>query len=177
MKKVFYSRQNAHLQTCFDKLFGVDELMIQEDFLQISELVNTESHFMNRSTTDTDLIDYLPWDEENELYLIHEPLVTEYLGSLAFLSEKFSAVGRSILSIYHDMVFETGYNFLLDRQFWYPPRKRDFWILGASHNYTLRIDAKNDLKCDAHSCYEETLKSGNICKPGIFFMFCYQVYQ
>ena len=107
-------------------------------------------------TTDTDLIDYLPWDDGSEMLLDYEPLFTEYLGSLAFLSEKFSAFGRSILNIYHEMVFTTGYNFLLDRPYWYPPRKRDFWILGASYNYTLRIDAKNDLTCGAHSCYEKT---------------------
>ena len=104
-EKVFYPRQNANLQSRFSSLFDVKEFKIQEDFLQISELVNTQNHFMSRSATETDLIKYLPW--ENQTWLDDALLLTEYLGSLALLSEKFSAFGRSILDMYHGLVFWT----------------------------------------------------------------------
>ena len=123
---------------------------------------------MSRSTTDTDLIDYLPWD--NQTIMEFEPFFTEYLGSLAFLNEKFSALGSSSLHLYHQ---------LAKRSVSHRPRpltkaeKMGFWFLGPSYNYTLRIDPKRDLKCGAHSCYEKTLKSGKICKPGLSF--CYVI--
>ena len=172
MKKVSYQRQNANLQSCLSKLFGVDEVKVQEDFLQISELVNTENHFMSRSTTN-----YLP--SENQTTLDPEQFFTEYLGGLAFLSEKFSAFDIFILDQYHSLVFDADHSRPLDidTHFLTIAEKMGVWILGASYNYTLRIDAKNDLKCGAHSCYEETLKNGKICKPGIFFMLCYKRYQ
>ena len=143
MKKVSYPSENANLQSCLSILFDVDEFEIQEDFLQISELVNTENHFMSRSTTETDLIDYLPWEEmrESEQLSHYEPLFTEYLGSLAFLSEKFFAFGRSISFIYHLMVFTVDNDMWGRHPYWTHPGKMDFWILGASYNYTHSIDA------------------------------------
>ena len=178
--KVSYLRQNANLQSCLSVLFGVDEFKIQEDFLQISELVDTENHFMSRSTTHTDLIDnptvnYLI-DTDSELGFLLT-FFTEYLGSLAIYSETFSAFGESILSFYDSFVSQSGSSLLhiiSDTQFSTHLEKMGVWILGASYNYTLRIDAKNNIKCGAHSCYEQTLNSGKICKPGKFLCYAFK---
>ena len=153
-------RQNGNLLSCFRHLFDVEEFKIQEDFLQISELVYTENAFINRPT----LIDstnrslshtYLNVpDITEEEVLFYETVLTEYFGRPALLSEKISASRESVLYIYHRLLNFTG--------------GLDFWILGASYNDTLRIDGKDDVKCGAHSCYEQSLKSGKICKPGLY---------
>ena len=139
---------------------------------------------MSRSTTHTDLIDnptvnYLIDSVDSELAFLLT-FFTEYLGSLAIYSETFSAFGESILRFYHSFVSHPGASLLhivCGSQFSTHIEKMGVWILGASYNYTLRIDAKNDIKCGAHSCYEQTLNSGKICKPGMFFRLCYQLHQ
>ena len=161
-----YQRQKDHLLSCFSTLFDVEEFKIQEDFLQISELVYTKSSFMNRSRPlnstnrslpDTYLFDFLPED----LAVRYQTFFTEYRGSPALLSEKISVSGESVLLIYLWLkYYEEVSNF---------PVKKDLWILGASYNYSLSIKAKDDVKYGEHSFYEQSLKTGKICKPGMFF--------
>ena len=144
----------------------MEEYKIQEDFLQISELVDTEYGFINRSTpifpnnrslSETYLFKFLP----DELALHYESFFTEYHGSPALLSEKISASGESFLFIYKQLKYWQEYYNIYEEM--------DFWILGASHKNPLRFYSKNDVECGGHSCYEQSLKSRKICKPGMFF--------
>ena len=41
-----------------------------------------------------------------------------------------------------------------------------FWILGKSFSQ-INISPKNETKCENFSCYEKSLKTNKICKPGI----------
>ena len=41
------------------------------------------------------------------------------------------------------------------------------WILGKSFSH-INISPKNETKCENFSCYEKSLKTNKICKPGIF---------
>ena len=68
-----------------------------------------------------------------------------------------------------------GESFIYDRlvEFW-TIQEIGFWILGASYNDTLRIDANFDLRCGENSCYEQSLKRGKICKPG---MLLHKIFQ
>ena len=147
--------------SCLSKLFDVEEYKIQEDFLQMSELVDTAYAFMNRSTaiyhtnrslSENYLFYFLPY----ELAESYQTFFTEYHGSPAFLSEMMPA-SLPFLFVYKDLKRYKEYY-----------EKMDFWILGASHNNPLKIDAKDDVECGGHSCYEHSLKSGKICKQGMF---------
>ena len=40
-----------------------------------------------------------------------------------------------------------------------------FWILGQSFSQ-INISPKNETKCENLSCYEKSLKTNKICKPG-----------
>ena len=42
-----------------------------------------------------------------------------------------------------------------------------FWILGKSYSQ-INITPKKEKKCENFSCYEKSLKTNKICKPGIF---------
>ena len=146
----------------------MDEFQIQEDFLQISELVNTEYAFINRSMPmfptnrslpDTYLFDFLP----DELAILYETFFTEYHGSPAFLSEKISASSHSFLFVYSQLNYWRDINNF--------PEEMDIWILGSSYNKPLRIDPEDNLKCGQLSCYEQSLKNGKICKSGMFSPF------
>ena len=151
----------------------MEEYKIHEDFIQISELVDTENAFINRSppidstnrsfSECTDLILEVP-DEKNEEVLFYERFFTEYLGSPALLSEKISASLESVLLVYQSLINCEKKGIRIGDF----AGELDFWILGASYNDTLRIDANDDMKCGAHSCYEQILKSGKICKPGFY---------
>ena len=150
----------------------MEEFKIQEDFLQISELVKTENAFIDRSTpifltnrslSENYLFDFLP----NTLAELYEPFFTEYHGSPALLSEKISASQEihEILFIYKQLKYwRDYYNF---------PEEMDFWILGSSYNNSLRIDPEDDQICGELSCYDQSLKTGKICKPGMFFSCIY----
>ena len=140
------------------------EFEIQEDFLQMSELVHTETAYIsrpppidstNRSLSNTKFKIPKLTDEE---VLLYERFLTEYFGSPAVLSEKISASREHVSSIYIVSNLKD-----VEKK---SVRGLDFWILGASYNDTLRIDANDDVKCGAHSCYERSLRSGKICKPG-----------
>ena len=41
-----------------------------------------------------------------------------------------------------------------------------FWILGKSFSQ-INISPKKETKCENFSCYEKSLKTNKICKPGI----------
>ena len=41
-----------------------------------------------------------------------------------------------------------------------------FWILGKSFSQ-INISPKKETKCENCSCYEKSLKTNKICKPGI----------
>ena len=170
LTRISSQRQNENLLSCFSTLFGVKEFEIQEDFLQISELVHIENAFINRppsinftnqSLSNTYL--NIPNVTEKEV-LYHERFFTEYFGSPALLSERISASRESVLSIYYFLI-EGGKEAIRIGNF---AGELDFWILGASYNDTVRFDANDDVKCGAHSCYEQSLKSGKICKPGLY---------
>ena len=149
----------------------MEEFEIQEDFLQISELVDTENGFINRPTPSNSTKRSLSNTYLNvpnvtdDVVLFYERFFTEYHGSPAILSEKASASGLSVLAIYFDLADYGQESVRIGNL----AGEVDFWILGASYYDTLRIDAKNDLKCGAHSCYEQSLKTGKICKPGFYF--------
>ena len=148
----------------------MEEFKIQEDFLQISELVDTKNAFINRST----LIDSTNRSMSNtylnllnitaEEVLFYERFFTEYFGSPALLSEKISAACESVLFIYETLINYEKKSIHTSNL----AEKLDFWILGASYNDSLSIDSNNDVKCGANSCYEQSLKSGKICKPGLY---------
>ena len=147
-------------------LFDVDTFEIQEDFLQISELVNTEKAFMNRSTPVDSSGQFSPENYLTDVSgLSYKTFFTEYQGSPAILSEKISALGESVLEIYNRLGF---YQFSSN-----VPEEKDFWILGADYNYISAMDGKNGVKCGASSCYEQSLRSGKICKPGRFRFCCF----
>ena len=42
----------------------------------------------------------------------------------------------------------------------------EFWILGESFSQ-IKITPKKETKCEKFSCYEKSLKTKKICKPGI----------
>ena len=42
----------------------------------------------------------------------------------------------------------------------------EFWILGKSFSQ-INISPKKETKCENFSCYEKSLKTNKICKPGI----------
>ena len=120
----------------------------------------------NRSLSEAYLFEFLPNEyriPNTELAELYESFLTEYHGSPAFLNEKMSASNESFSRVYE---LRCEYNY-------YNPEKMDFWILGASHNNPLRIDAKNNVECGGYSCYEKSLKSGKICKPGILFFLAF----
>ena len=127
----------------------------------MSELVHTKNAYIsrpapidsiNRSLSDT----YLKVTDKSVWFYEYERFFTDYFGSPALLSEKMSASRQCVLTIYRNIRF-VGKKFF---------RGLDFWILGASYNDTIRIDANDGVKCGKHSCYEKSLKSGKICKPG-----------
>lgn len=153
-RKIFFQREQENLLSCLSTLFDVEEFKIQEDLIQISELVYIDRYFINRSTSLNQTDHSLP-----ESY---KRFFTEYLGSPALLSEAMSGSGVS-----------TGESFIKDRLNYWQPRM-GFWSLGASYYDTLRIDAKSDLRCGEHSCYEQSLKRRKICKPG---MLLYKIFQ
>ena len=124
-------------------VFNVEELKIQEDFLQISDLVHTENVFINRSTQSH------PTNQSSP-----EEFLTEYHGSPALLSEKISASGQSVYRIYYWLKYDR--------------KVRNFWILGANYNETSRINVRDDVNCGTISCYEKSVKNGQICKSGRF---------
>ena len=139
----------------------MEEFKIQEDFLQMSELAETENAFINRSTpidSTNRSLSYIysnvPDVTNKDVFFMQERFI-EYFGSPALLSEKISALNESVLDVW---AFKGNFAGELDS-----------WILGASYNDTLRINAKDEVKCGAHSCYEESLKSGKICKPGLYY--------
>ena len=129
------------------------EFEIQEDFLQISELVFTESISVYRSKSFGHTKQSSP-----------KEFLTEYHGSPALCSEEIFASGQSVLSIYQrlnpDIVQATNffvvYNII------------DFWILGANYNDTLRIDEEEGVYCGEISCYKKSVENGQICKSGRF---------
>ena len=107
--------------------------------------------------------------------------VTEYLGSPALLSEPIADINLftsavTVLSLLRDLKHTQEH---FNRFNGIIPDNLHFWILGASYNYTLRSDAKRDLKCDSNSCYEQSLQVGKICKPGMFhylkYIFIYEL--
>ena len=161
-------RQNDDLLSCLSTIFDVEEFKIQEDFLQISELVYTESVFMNRSTPIDPTNQSLPGisSDTYDNYTTYDPydpyerFLINYHGNPAFLSEKIVASSENELSIYRSVL-----NYRKDSYF---PENTNLWILGASYDNILKIHAKNDAKCEPFSCYEHSLKSGKICKPGMF---------
>ena len=158
---VFYIRQYENLLSCFSTLFDVEEFKIQKDFLLISELVNTENHFRSRSTpmdsTNHSLPDFNEFLQENDLDLVYKTFFTEYRGFPALLSEKCSDSNESPMK-----PFVRVTDFL--------EKKNGFWILGASYNYS-SINKINDVEYGEHSLYEQSLKTGKICKRGTFFVF------
>ena len=170
-----FLRQYENLLSCFSTLFGVEEFKIQEDVLQISELVNTENHFRSRSTPFDPIDIPHPRNKSKTLlksfsrfWNIDQSFFTEYRGSLALLSEKFEEseeIGRpnehwgskSPLAAYLWLKYYAEWEKF--------PLKNGFWILGASYNYSL-INAIDDIKYGKHSFYEQSLKTGKICKRG-----------
>ena len=103
------------------------------------------------------------WPVTRFLKLAYLPFFTEYRGSPALLSEKIeeseeiSAIYKSPLFVYlHVLNFAKRSNF---------PLKNGFWILGSSYNYSL-INAINDTEYGKQSFYEQSLKTGKICKRG-----------
>ena len=147
--KFSLKRLHENLLSCFSRLFYVEEFKIQEDFYQISDLVHIENVFINRSTAIHSTNKSFP-----------EEFLTEYHGSSALLSEKISASGQSVLDNYYRLIhYSQGSNFSGDL---------NFWILGANYNETSRINVKDDVNCGPISCYEESVKNGQICKPGRF---------
>ena len=87
-----------------------------------------------------------------------------YHGSPAFLSEKIAASSESVLFSYETMLFN-------QEESW--REEMNIWVLGASYDNILGIHAKQDAKCESFSCYEQSSKSGKICKPG---MFCFYMF-
>ena len=107
-------------------------------------------------------INYVLESLDPDIYATKEFIVTEYLGSPALLTESIYASGRSLMFIYENLRY---YRSFLEEEF----PQMDLWILGASYNYTLQIDVNNDIICDEKSCYEQSLKTGKICKPGLYY--------
>ena len=89
--------------------------------------------------------------------MAYKPFFTEYSGSPALLSEKFGATNKSPMYIYIWLK-----NFAEASYF---PLKNGFWLLGASYNFSL-MNAANDVEYGEHSFYEQSLKTGKICKRG-----------
>ena len=147
----------------------MEEFKIQEDFFHISELVESENAFINRTTQIDSITRSLSNTYLNVPYLTDEDVLfyerffTEYLGSPALLSEKLFASRQSVLFVYQALI-SWGSMSINNGNF---AEEMDFWILGSSYNDTLRIDANDDVKCGAQSCYEQSLESGKICKPGL----------
>ena len=126
------------------------EFEIQEDFLQISELVFTESISVYRSKSFGHTKQSSP-----------KEFLTRYHGSPALCSEEIFASGQSVLSIYRRLKYYNGQatNYFAEI---------DFWILGANYNETLRIDAEDGVNCGEISCYKKSVENGQICKSGRF---------
>lgn len=171
VQSIFDERQNENLVFCLKALFEVEEVTIQEDFLQISELVQTEKYFMNRSLP-MKLIENLtiptlsiPSSIYRYLGESHQSFFTEYVDTSALLSENFFSSSRSVMYTAYELTHSPQLLYAP----WHDPVKRDFWILGANFDEISRIDSKKGLKCGAKSCYEMSLESGKICKPGKFF--------
>ena len=113
--------------------------------------------------------------------MTYEAFFTEYRGSPALLSENvlsqvkmYLSEGieiwrcQSPLSVYLGLKYYApilAAEMADFRSFDNVRIKNGFWILGASYNYS-SINAINDIKIGKHSFYEQSLKTGKICKRG-----------
>ena len=68
------------------------------------------------------------------------------------------STNSEVLDILADMT-ESSMNWQLENN--------GFWILGKSFSQ-INISPKKETKCENFSCYEKSLKTNKICKPGIF---------
>lgn len=136
--------------SCLDVLFNVNEKQIYEDFLEIYELVETETYHINRST---------PFNYPDlEMFSI-ENYLTNYLNQTAFLSENIVASGASISSLTDTILFSELY------------KTGKIWYLGVNNVDSSKIYSKPNLKCGQYSCYEKSLRKKEICKQGKVYLF------
>ena len=118
-------------------MFNTEEYKIYEDIIQLSELVEAENVFINRT----------------ELYAGNNgTYIGEYNGVSAVLSEEVLNFDP-YLSIYH------AFNYV-------SARTNKIWILGASYYKISHLNSKDEFKCGKNSCYGQSLDELKICKPG-----------
>ena len=136
--------------SCLHVLFNVTEDLINEDFLEIRELVETEKYTKNRSISlNNDKSDF------DKIYM------TNYHDVTAYLVETLIASGGSLSNLHHRENNKLPQSY--DRGF------KQRWYLGANDIDVSKINSENKLKCHQNSCYEKSTRETKICKQGKFY--------
>lgn len=122
--------------------------LIYEDFLEINELVETETYFKNRSKPlNIDIGDF------DKIYL------TNYHNVTAFLIENVITSEESLSNLYRKIWNLEEFEQKIQTK---------KWFLGANNVDVSNINSKKKLRCGQYSCYEKSLREGKICKQGKF---------
>ena len=134
--------------SCLAILFETNEKNIYEDFLEITELTETEIIFENRSR---------PFD-----------LSDLNIGWLGYPAKTFTKY-HDIFAVLNEECEKT-YGCYLATLHWHLSYVGTVWFLGLNDVDLSNIHSNEEVKCGKYSCYEKSSREGKICKQGKVYL-------